>query len=66
MSESNGNGRLRISTPTLIQVAIWIVTVTLAYGALSERITTLEVKYDRLVQDVAEIKADVKQLLKRP
>lgn len=62
----NGNGRLRLSWQFAIQVGVWIVSIMLAYGALNERISVLEYKYDRIQQDIAEIKGDVKQLLRRP
>jgi hypothetical protein len=61
--EPNGQ-RLKITGPQLAQLAVWLVTIMLAYGALSERITRLEVKYDRLVADISEVKGDVKLLLR--
>ena len=57
--------KIKFSTPVMAQLAVWIVTIMLAYSALNARITTLEVKYDRLTQDISEIKSDVKQLLQR-
>jgi hypothetical protein len=65
-NNGNGNGRFKVSGQTLLQLAVWLVSIMLAYGALNERISVLEVKYDRMQQDLGEIKGDVKQLLRRP
>ena len=63
--ETNGNGqRIKITGPQLMQLAVWLVTIMLAYGALSERITRLEERYDRLASDVAEMKGDIKLLVR--
>jgi hypothetical protein len=57
--------RARINLAQVTQVVIYVVTIMLAYSALDRRITTLEVKYDRIAEDLREIKADVKVLLER-
>lgn len=65
MGEINGNGaRLKTWMPLIVWVVTTVVTVTLAYGAVTSRLSVLEVKYDRLYQDIAEIKSDVKTLLR--
>lgn len=58
-------GAARVDIGTIVQLVVYVVAVTLAYASLSERITKLEVKYDRIAQDIAEIKADLKTLLER-
>lgn len=45
------------------QVAMWLVIVLLAYGTINTRLQVLEVKYDRIAQDISEMRADVKMLL---
>jgi hypothetical protein len=49
----------------VLTVIGWIVAVLLAYGAVNVRVAVLETKYDRLTQDIGEIKSDVKTLLQR-
>lgn len=55
----------RITLKDTVQVVIYVIAIVLAYSALDKRITTLEVQYDRIAEDVREIKADVKKLLTR-
>lgn len=55
----------RITVAQVTQVIIYVITIMLAYSALDKRITAVEVKYDMLAADVAEIKADIKTLLRR-
>lgn len=57
---------IRLTWSFALQVGVWIITVMLAYGALNERISVLEYKYDRMQQDLSEIKGDVKILVRRP
>jgi F0F1-type ATP synthase membrane subunit b/b' len=59
------NGRLRIAPGTVVQIVVYVIALVLTYGALDKRIAALEIKYDRIAQDLAEIKADTKQLLQR-
>lgn len=67
MTEHRGeNGRIRVNPAVLVQIVAWLVSILLAYGALNARISVLETKYDQQARDISEIKADVKQLLKRP
>lgn len=61
-----GNGRLKVSLTLVVQAVAWIVAVVLAYGAVSSRVSVLEDRYQRLEQDIREIKGDVKALLHRP
>lgn len=65
MANENGNGKLRISPSVLAQIAIWLVSVLLAYGALSTRIAVVEDRVQRFGTDISEIKADIKTLLRR-
>lgn len=62
---SNGNGRIRV----WVQVVMWfmatLVTVTLAYGAVNTRVAVLEAKFETMGRQLLEIRADVKELLKR-
>ena len=60
----NGTGRTK-----WVPLALWMLTtlvsVTLAYGAITNRLSVLEVQYGRVYQDIAEIKQDLKELLRR-
>lgn len=64
MAEPNGNGtaRVRVSFETVIG---WIVAALLAYAATTARVAVLEAQYGRIVQDISEIKADVRTLTAR-
>lgn len=54
----------RFGWNTLVQLIVWLITLMLAYGNINTRLQVLEVKYDRMTQDVQEIKGDVKELLR--
>lgn len=58
--------RIRVSMPLLMQLAVWLISMVLAYSALSERITRLEERTNTFATDLHEIKSDVKTLLRRP
>ena len=60
------NGRVRLSLTIVAQGGAWIGAVVLAYGAVNARVSVLEDRYNRLEQDIREIKGDVKALLRRP
>jgi len=65
MADANSNGRIRLSFSQIVVVVSWIVTVLLAYGAIDSRLSVLEDRYERLFQDVGEIKRDVRTLVQR-
>ncbi|MDO8629453.1 MAG: hypothetical protein Q7R41_03075 [Phycisphaerales bacterium] len=48
---------------TTAQIGVWVVLVLLAYGTVNTRLQVLEVKYDRIAEDITEMRADVKLLL---
>lgn len=41
----------------------YLIAGLLAYGAIQSRIAVLEVRYEQMARDVAEIKSDVKTLI---
>jgi hypothetical protein len=59
----NGNGRFRVKWETVLG---WIIAALLAYGAVDRRVSVLETKYDVVEKQLNEIRADVKELLRRP
>ena len=58
---TNGNGRKLISWQTIIG---WAGAALLAYGAVEARVRVLEDRYERIVNDISEIKSDVKTLIR--
>ena len=62
MSDDNGNGRKLISWQTIIG---WVGAALLAYGAVEARVRVLEDRYERIIQDIGEIKSDVKTLIRQ-
>lgn len=63
--DTEGNGRLRVSWGQIVVVVTWLVTALLAYGAVDARVRVLEDRYERLFQDLADIKKDVRTLVER-
>lgn len=62
----NGNGRLKLDWPKVVATVVaWLVAVMLAYGAMNTRVAVIEERYDRLTEDVREMKSDLKTLLRR-
>jgi hypothetical protein len=45
------------------KVIAWTIGALLAYGAIQSRLAVLEVRYEQMARDVAEIKSDVKTLI---
>jgi hypothetical protein len=64
VASMDSNGRVRIGYSALLQIIVYVITLTLAYSTLDKRIARLEDKYDRIATDLAEIRSDVKQLLR--
>lgn len=56
----------RVGLGVVVQIVVYVITIVLAYSALDKRISSNEMKYDRIAEDVKEIKADVKKLVIRP
>lgn len=65
MTANGTNGRFRVSVTIAVQVVAWVAAVVLAYGAVNARVSVLEDRYQRIEQDIREIKGDVKALLQR-
>lgn len=60
------HGRYKINWQTAVTVLIgWLVSAVLAYGAIDSRVKVLEDRYERMVEDVREIKQDIKVILHR-
>jgi hypothetical protein len=49
-----------------LQFAAWLVALLLAYGAMEARVQVVETKVESMKSDLAEIKGDVKLLIRRP
>lgn len=64
MSQADDN-KFKITVPLLLQLGVMLVSVMLAYGALNERISRLEERYENVLSKLTEINADVKTLLRR-
>jgi hypothetical protein len=56
-----GRSRYDWTTAALTGVA-WLVAVLLAYGAVDARVAVLEDRYERIREDLSEIKGDLKAI----
>lgn len=65
MSGDQSNGRIKLTWPQIVAFIGWLAMAFLAYGAVDTRVKVLEDRYDRLFQDVREMKADLKFLVQR-
>lgn len=64
LREAASSARVKTWWQLIAQVGVWVVLVLLAYGELNTRLQVLEVRYDRIAEDIAEMRADVKALLR--
>lgn len=55
----------KVSWSVLSTIGIWIVSALLAWGVVQTRVAVLEERVDQIRADLAELKADVKTLLRR-
>ena len=65
MVDRDINGKLKISYSAMVQIIVYVITLTLVYAALDKRVTRLEDDSSRVTRDLGEIKADIKILLRR-
>lgn len=49
---------------TAEKVIRWIVAAVIAWAAVEARVRVLEVRFDRVAEDVAEMRSDVKTLIR--
>ena len=49
---------------TAEKVIGWIVAAVIAWAAVEARVRVLEVRFDRVAEDVAEMRSDVKTLIR--
>ena len=66
MAEQQTNGRIRVSPSVVAQVVAWLVAALLTYGAINARVAVVEDRVNAIKEDLSEIRADVKQLLRKP
>ena len=55
----------RVSWSVLSTIGIWIVSALLAWSVVQTKVAVLEERVDQIRVDLAELKADVKTLLRR-
>lgn len=55
----------RVSWSVLSTIGIWIISALVAWGVVQTRVAVLEERVDQLRADLAEIKIDIKTLLRR-
>ena len=60
---SDPNGKLKLDPTLAVQAVSWVVAVLLAYGMIRADVAVLQTKYDRVMQDITEIKIDIRELL---
>lgn len=63
-SDAMTSARGKIWWQITAQAIVWLVLALLAYGTVNTRLQVLEVRYDRIASDIAEMRADVKSLLR--
>jgi hypothetical protein len=54
--------RFRVKWETVLG---WIIAALLAYGAVDRRVSVLETRYETIEHQMRELRADVKELLRR-
>ena len=65
-TENSSNGtKLRAWLPLILWVLTTLMAGSVAYAAITNRLTALETRYDSIERDLAEIRVDVKELLRR-
>ena len=62
MAEQNGNGFKVNWQAAIVVLVTWFASALLAYGAVDARVKVLEASYERLLQDMREIKSDVREV----
>ena len=55
----------RVSWSVLSTIGIWIVSALLAWSVVQTKVAVLEERVDQIRTDLAELKADIKTLLRR-
>ncbi len=55
------NNRVKLGWQSVLT---WIITALIAWGAVEARVRVLEDRYARVVEDIREIKSDVKTILR--
>ena len=55
----------KVSWSVLSPIGIWLVSILLAWGVVQTRVAVLEERVDQIRADLAELKADVKTLVRR-
>jgi hypothetical protein len=64
-TNGNGNGRIKIEPSVLLQIVIYLAMLGVAWGALNARIDAMQSRYDEVMQDVREMRGDIKLILQR-
>jgi hypothetical protein len=59
------DNRISVSWSILHTLAVWLVSGLLAWSVVQSRIAVLEERVDQLRTDLAEIKSDIKILIRR-
>ena len=66
MAEHHTNGaRTRVNWQLVLELMALIGAVLISYGAMNTRVAVVEDRVNRMVEDMKEIKGDVKTLLHR-
>lgn len=63
---SNGEKGFSISWNVFLNVVGWVVAALLTYSAINARVSVVENEVRSIRSDMAEMKGDVKTLLRKP
>lgn len=63
MSETNGNGKLRIDPGFALQIIVYVVGLAMAYGAISSRVAVVETKQEHQQDRMERMESKIDQLL---
>lgn len=62
VSESAEIGKVKLSTPFVVQIVAWIVAILLTYGAMSSRMAVVESRQDEADRRQGEVNRHMERI----